>query len=111
MIINNNLNALSAINSTNSTNSTRAADTTTKKSIQPQADGLKVKSPADDASGLEKMRSLIKGYDMAIKHAQDGISMLRIAEGALSDTSGLLQRMRELTLKAGNDSLSMQDRQ
>ena len=110
MIINNNLNALSAINSTNSTNSTRAADTTTKKSIQPQADGLKVKSPADDASGLEKMRSLIKGYDMAIKHAQDGISMLRIAEGALSDTSGLLQRMRELTLKAGNDSLSMQDR-
>ena len=107
MIINNNLTALSALNAT------KATDNMMTKSIQPLATGLKINSAADDASGLaisEKMRSQIKGYDMAVKNAQDGISMLRVAEGALGDTNDLLHRMRELSVQAGNDSLTMQDR-
>ena len=83
------------------------------KSIKPLASGLKINSASDDASGLaisEKMRSQIKGYDMAVKNAQDGISMLRVAEGALGDTSDLLHRMRELCVQAANDTLTMQDR-
>lgn len=107
MIINNNITALSALNAT------KATDDMLKKSIQPLATGLRVNSASDDASGLaisEKMRSQIKGYDMAVKNAQDGISMLRVAEGALGDTNDLLHRMRELTVQAGNDTLTMQDR-
>ena len=107
MIINNNLIALSALNAT------KAADDMMSKSIQPLASGLKINSASDDAAGLaisEKMRSQIKGYDMAVKNAQDGISMLRVAEGALGDTNDLLHRMRELSVQAGNDSLTSQDR-
>ena len=107
MIINNNLTALSALNAT------RAANDMVNKSIKPLASGLKINSASDDASGLaisEKMRSQIKGYDMAAKNAQDGISMLRVAEGALGDTNDLLHRMRELSVQGGNDSLTMQDR-
>ncbi|MBQ2616253.1 MAG: hypothetical protein IJF90_05295 [Synergistaceae bacterium] len=107
MIINNNLTALSALNAT------KAANDMVTKSIKPLASGLKINSASDDASGLaisEKMRSQIKGYDMAIKNAQDGISMLRVAEGALGDTNDLLHRMRELSVQAGNDTLTMQDR-
>ncbi len=107
MIINNNLTALSALNVT------KATDNMLNKSIKPLASGLKINSSADDASGLaisEKMRSQIKGYDMAIKNAQDGLSMLRVADGALGDTNDLLHRMRELSVHASNDSLTSQDR-
>ena len=107
MIINNNLTALSALNVT------KATDNMLNKSIKPLASGLKINSAADDASGLaisEKMRSQIKGYDMAIKNAQDGVSMLRVADGALGDTNDLLHRMRELSVHASNDSLTSQDR-
>ena len=107
VIINNNLTALSALNAT------KAADDMMRKSVQPLAAGLKVNSAADDASGLsisENMRAQIKGNDMTVKNAQDGISMLRVAEGALGDTSDILHRMRELAIQAGNDTLTMQDR-
>ena len=107
MIINNNLTALSALNAT------KATDNMITKSVQPLATGLKVNSAADDASGLaisEKMRAQVKGYDMAVRNAQDGISMLRVAEGALGDTNDLLHRMRELSVQAGNGTLTMQDR-
>ncbi len=107
MIINNNLTALSALNAT------KATDNMMTKSVQPLATGLKVNSAADDASGLaisEKMRAQVKGYDMAVRNAQDGISMLRVAEGALGDTNDLLHRMRELSVQAGNGTLTMQDR-
>ena len=107
MIINNNITALSALNAT------KATDNMMTKSVQPLATGLKVNSAADDASGLsisENMRAQIKGYDMAVRNAQDGISMLRVAEGALGDTSDLLHRMRELAIHANNGSLTMQDR-
>ena len=107
MIINNNLTALSALSAT------KAASDMVSKSIKPLASGLKINSASDDASGLsisEKMRSQIKGADMAVKNAQDGISLLRVADGALSNTDGILHRMRELSVQAGNDTLTLQDR-
>lgn len=107
MIINNNLMSLPAVNVS------KAANDMLNKSIQPPASGPKTNSSADDASGLaisEKTRSQIKGNDMAVKNAQDGISMLRVAEGALGSTSDLLHRLRELTVRASDDTLTMQDR-
>ena len=107
MIINNNLTALSAVNAS------RITHDMLQKSVQPLATGLRINSAADDASGIaisEKMRSQTAGYSMAIKNAQDGISLLRVAEGALGDTNSILQRMRELAVQSSNDTLTSQDR-
>ena len=107
MRINHNLAALTAADTLNNTNGAL------QKSMEALSSGLRVNSSSDDASGLaisEKMRSQIAGYDTAIKNAQDGISMLRTAEGALSNADSLLQRMRELAIQASNDSLTSQDR-
>ena len=107
MIINHNLTALSAMNAS------RLTDNMRQKSIQPLTTGLRINSAADDASGLaisERMRSQIAGYTMAIRNVQDGISLLRTAEGALGEADAVLQRMRELTIQAGNDTYTLQDR-
>ena len=107
MIINHNLTSLSAMNRNKATNEML------RKSIKPLATGLKVNVSADDASGMsisEIMRSQVRGYDMAMRNAQDGLSMLRTAETSLSDTTEMLHRMRELAIQAGNDSLTIQDR-
>ena len=107
MRINHNLAALTAVDTLNGTN------VAIQKSMEALSSGLRVNSSADDASGLaisEKMRSQIAGYDMAIKNAQDGVSMLRTAEGALSEADSLLQRMRELSVQSANDTLTDQDR-
>ena len=108
MIINHNLTSLSAVNAS------RITHDMLNKSIQPLATGLRINSAVDDASGIaisEKMRSQIAGYSMAIKNAQDGISLLQTAENALGDSNGILQKMRELSIQAANDSLTYQDRQ
>lgn len=76
-----------------------------EKSIGRLSSGLKINGAADDASGLaisEKMRSQIKGLGQAQSNAQDGISLLQTAEGALQQTTDILQRMRELVIKAQN---------
>lgn len=107
MIINHNLTSLSAMNRNKATNEML------RKSIKPLATGLKVNVSADDASGMsisEIMCSQVRGYDMAVRNAQDGLSMLRTAESSLSDTTEMLHRMRELTVQAVNDSLTLQDR-
>lgn len=107
MIINNNLTALSALNLT------KATDTMIQKSIQPLATGLRINSSADDASGLaisERMRSQIRGYDMAVRNVQDGMSLLQTAEGSLGDANDMLHRMRELSVQASNGTLTSQDR-
>ena len=107
MIINHNLTALSAVNASRNTHDML------QKSIQPLATGLRINSSADDASGIaisEKIRSQTAGYSMAVRNAQDGISLLRVAEGALSNTSSILQRMRELSIQSANDVLTSQDR-
>ncbi|MDR1132725.1 MAG: flagellin, partial [Synergistaceae bacterium] len=83
------------------------------KSIERLSTGLRINSAADDAAGLaisEKMRAQINGLDRAVSNAQDGISMIQTAEGALSETHSILQRMRELSVQAANDTLTQEDR-
>jgi flagellin len=83
-------------------------------SIQKLSSGLRINGAADDAAGLaisEKMRAQIRGLDQAEANAQDGISLLQTAEGALQQTTDILQRMRELTIKAQNTGvLTEEDR-
>ncbi|MDR1376568.1 MAG: hypothetical protein LBJ22_03575, partial [Synergistaceae bacterium] len=108
MRIYHNIPALYAYNALNETNSAL------QKSIRTLSTGLRINSAADDAAGLassEKMRSQISGLSMAVRNAQDGISMLQTAEGALSEQHSILQRMRELSVQAANDTLTQQDRQ
>jgi len=76
-----------------------------QKSINKLSSGLRINSAADDAAGLaisEKMRSQIRGLNQAESNAQDGISLIQTAEGALQQTTDILQRMRELVIKAEN---------
>ncbi|GHV47479.1 flagellin [Synergistales bacterium] len=107
MVVNHNIPALVTYNTVNRTSSAL------EKSIQKLSTGLRINSAADDAAGLaisEKMRAQIQGLDRAIANSQDGISMIQTAEGALSETHSILQRMRELSVQAANDTLTQQDR-
>lgn len=82
-------------------------------SLKRLASGLRINSAADDASGLaisEKMRAQINGLHRASLNAQDGISMLQTAEGALNEVHSILQRMRELAVQASNGTLTASDR-
>lgn len=74
--------------------------------------GLRIATAADDAAGLgisERMRSQIRSYDVAARNAQDGISLVQTAEGALGEVSNILNRMRELSMQAANGTLSATD--
>ncbi len=84
-----------------------------EKSIQKLSSGMRINSAADDAAGLaisEKMRRQIRGLSRAILNAQDGISMIQTAEGALGESHSILQRMRELAIQSSNDTLTSNDR-
>ncbi|MDR2522620.1 MAG: hypothetical protein LBC93_02810 [Synergistaceae bacterium] len=107
LIVNHNIPALQAYNAVNYTSRTL------EKVIQKLSTGLRINSAADDAAGLaisEKMRAQIRGLDRAALNSQDGISMSQTAEGALNETHAILQRMRELSVQAANDTLTQQDR-
>jgi flagellin len=83
------------------------------KSSEKLSSGYKINRAADDAAGLaisEKMRRQIKGLTQASANAQDGISAVQTAEGALNEVHEMLQRMDELATKASNDTLQQQDR-
>ena len=83
------------------------------KALERLSSGLRVNRAADDAAGLaisEKMRSQIRGTQQGLRNAQDGISMLQTAEGALNEVHNILQRMRELSVQAGSTHLSTSDR-
>ena len=83
------------------------------KSLEKLSSGYKINRAGDDAAGLaisEKMRGQIRGLDMASKNAQDGISLIQTAEGALNETHAILQRMRELAVQAANDTNVDSDR-
>lgn len=83
------------------------------KAIEKLSSGLRINRAGDDAAGLaisEKMRGQIRGLEMASKNAQDGISLIQTAEGALSETHAILQRMRELTVQSLNDTNEAEDR-
>ncbi|WP_434293578.1 flagellin [Clostridium botulinum] len=107
MIINHNLNAMNAhrnmgINTTNS-----------GKAMEKLSSGLRINRAGDDAAGLaisEKMRGQIRGLNQASRNAQDGISLIQTAEGALNETHSILQRMRELSVQAANDTNVTVDR-
>ncbi|EJE7233298.1 flagellin [Clostridium sporogenes] len=101
MIINHNLNAMNAhrqmgINTGNN-----------GKAIEKLSSGLRINRAGDDAAGLaisEKMRGQIRGLNQASRNSQDAISLIQTAEGALNETHSILQRMRELTVQAANDT-------
>jgi flagellin len=108
MIINHNLPALNTYNKLVLNNSGMA------KSLEKLSSGLRINKAADDAAGLaisEKMRSQIRGLDQAVRNSQDGISLIQTAEGALNETHSILQRMRELSVQAANDTYTAEDRQ
>lgn len=76
--------------------------------------GKRINSAADDAAGLaisNRMTAQIRGLDQAVRNANDGISMLQTAEGALSEVTNMLQRIRELSVQAANDTYSDPDRE
>jgi flagellin len=76
--------------------------------------GLRVNGAKDDAAGLSistRMTAQVKGTQQATRNANDSISYLQTAEGALNETTNILQRMRELTVQAGNETLNAQDRE
>jgi flagellin len=83
------------------------------KSIEKLSSGLRINRAADDAAGLsisEKLRAQIRGVMQAMRNAQDGVSMIQTAEGALNEVHSMLQRMRELAVQAANDTLTTEDR-
>jgi flagellin len=107
MRINHNIAALNTHRQLNSATGAQA------KSMEKLASGLRINKAGDDAAGLaisEKMRGQIRGLDQASKNAQDSISMIQTAEGALNETHDILQRMRELAVQAGNDTNTSTDR-
>jgi flagellin len=87
--------------------------TALSKSIERLSSGLRINRAADDAAGLtisEKLRGQVRGLNQAVRNAQDGISMIQTAEGGLNETTSILQRMRELSIQASNDTLTNTDR-
>ncbi len=83
------------------------------KSMEKLASGLRINRAGDDAAGLaisEKMRAQVRGLDQAAANAQDGISMIQTAEGALNETHSILQRMRELADQSANGTNTADDR-
>ena len=83
------------------------------KSSEKLSSGYKINRAGDDAAGLtisEKMRSQVRGLNKASDNAQDGVSLIQVAEGALNETHSILQRMNELATQAANDTNTSSDR-
>ena len=108
MIVQHNMSAMNANRMLGITNSSLA------KSTEKLSSGYKINRAADDAAGLsisEKMRSQIRGLNKASDNAQDGISLIQTAEGALNESHAILQRMRELSVQASNGTETDDDRE
>ena len=107
MVINHNISAL------NTYNQLTKNEKATASSLQKLSSGLRINSAADDAAGLaisQKMQAQVNGLDQATRNAQDGISLVQTAEGALSETQSILQRMRTLAVQSANDTNTTVDR-
>ena len=107
MIINHNLMAM------NTHRQLGMNQTAASKSMEKLSSGFRINRAGDDAAGLaisEKMRGQIRGLKQAQRNAQDGISLIQTAEGALNETHAILQRMRELATQAATDTNEAQDR-
>ncbi|MCC3648566.1 flagellin [Cytobacillus oceanisediminis] len=95
---------IAALNTYRQLNSAAAGQS---KSMEKLSSGLRINKAGDDAAGLaisEKMRAQVRGLDQASRNAQDGISLIQTAEGALNETHSILQRMRELAVQSSNDT-------
>ncbi|WP_394679116.1 flagellin [uncultured Exiguobacterium sp.] len=107
MIINHNITAL------NTHGKLSSASAAQSKSMEKLASGLRINRAGDDAAGLaisEKMRAQVRGLDQASRNAQDGISLIQTAEGALNETHDILQRVRELADQSANGTNTNDDR-
>lgn len=107
MRINHNIAALNTHRQLNSASNAQS------KSMEKLASGMRINRAGDDAAGLaisEKMRAQVRGLDQSSKNAQDGISLIQTAEGALNETHDILQRMNELATQAANGNLQSEDR-
>ncbi|WP_077591011.1 flagellin N-terminal helical domain-containing protein [Planococcus lenghuensis] len=107
MIINHNITAL------NTHRQLSSATNAQSNSMEKLSSGLRINKASDDAAGLsisEKMRGQIRGLEQASANAQDGISLMQTAEGALNETHDILQRMRELAVQSANDTNTDTDR-
>lgn len=106
MVINHNIAAI------NTYSRLTAATSAQNKSLEKLSSGQRINRAGDDAAGLaisEKMRSQITGLNQASRNAQDGISLIQTAEGALQETHSILQRMRELGVQASNETYEKND--
>ncbi len=107
MRINHNISAL------NTYNKMTVTQNASKKNMEKLSSGQRINRAGDDAAGLaisEKMRGQIRGLEQAATNAQDGISLIQTAEGALNETHAILQRMRELSVQSANDTNTAEDR-
>ena len=106
-VINTNIKSLVSQNALNKNNDALAS------AMQQLSTGTRINSAADDAAGLaisSRMTAQIRGLDQAVRNANDGISMLQTAEGALIEVTNMMQRMRELSVQAANDTNTASDR-
>jgi flagellin len=97
----------------NSYRNLSATDTQMSKSLEKLSSGFRINRAADDAAGLaisEGLRSQVGGLKVAVRNAQDGISVVQTAEGALTEVHSILQRVRDLAVQAGNDSNNAESR-
>ena len=107
MRIGNNITALKGHNNLNKVNQLK------EKSLEKLTTGKRINSASDDAAGLSvstKMNSKIKGMQMAARNVADGQALVQTAEGALGETTDILQRMRELAVQASNDTYGSDER-
>lgn len=107
MVIKNNMNAKNSLNSLNKNSKALA------KSLKKVSSGMKINSASDDASGFsisEKMRVQIRSLDQAVNNSQNASSLLKVADGALTDTVDILRTMKEKAVNAANDSNTNADR-
>ncbi len=108
MRINHNITAMNAYRNSVQTNER------VSKTMEKLSSGQRINRAGDDAAGLaisEKMRGQVRGLKMATKNAQDGISMIQTAEGALNESHAIIQRMRELAVQSSNDTNTGEDRE
>ena len=107
MVVKNNMSAVSTLNTLNKNSSALAS------SLKKVSSGMKINSAADDASGYaisERMRVQIRGLDQANSNTQNGTSMMKVAEGAVSSTVDILKTLKEKVINAANDSNTDSDR-
>src|SRR5215218_7916360 len=107
MSVNTNISAMNAYRNLSATNDSMS------KSLERLSSGFRINRAADDAAGLaisEGLRSQIGGITQAVRNTQDGVSVVQTAEGGLSETTSILQRMRDLAVQSANDSNDVNSR-